>query len=104
VNGAPDDTPATSAELADAVYLQDYSAAAGVLALLHGIAWRALEQELGADVALELAPDLLPPLVQSAQREAMARQLEREHVREQLAQQQFAQQRMVRPPHPENPW
>lgn len=104
MNGAPDDTPAIEAELADAVYLQDYSAAAAALALLHGIAWRALEGELGADVALELAPDLLPPLVQSAQREAMTRQLEREQVREQLALQQLAQQRMVRPLHPENPW
>jgi hypothetical protein len=73
-------------ELQEARWLSDYSSAAAVMAQLHGIAWRALVEQLGSEAALKLAPQLLPLLVHNSRQEADALAQERMLLQAQLQQ------------------
>lgn len=98
----PQPNPAQDPEV---VYLADFEQVVNDMAMLYAFAWRALEQELGHEVASELASLLLPQIVQSAHREAMAREAQRQAQAFELrAAQQAAQQMQSRPVMPENPW
>jgi hypothetical protein len=96
----------------DPHWFDDYRQACSEISYLYSAAFKTLEQEMGAEIALSLAPVLLPRVVAAAEQEAgmlaqnraLKRQQQWEEERLRSFQQQQLQSAQLRQEQPETPW